>query len=402
MPEPLIDEEQREVVDFKCPQCGANTAYSASEGGLICTHCGYYEAPEKPAAGRKAIRFEFTLETMDRSSQGWGEARKELACQSCGALTTIPTDSLSHTCPFCGSNEVLQRSAAQDHIRPRYLIPFKIEAEACKQLTRSWMGSSWMTPSSLKNLANIPAFNGIYLPFWTFDATTHANWRAEVGHIETERYYDNGEWKTRTVTRWKWEAELAELKSLRPGRARDKAFKRQIDQANPGLRSGELTPYEAKYLAGLNAKAYDVPLEEAWEIGRREMREQTRDACLAQASSNQVRNFNMNLDFAEESWQYVLLPVYLTTYRVGEASYQVMVNGQNGLISGQRPADWNKIWLAIAALISPGLFLGAIGLLTIPLGGVGLIIGGLGFILLVAGLIISVIIYQKAQALDDI
>ena len=68
-----------------------------------------------------------------------------------------------------------------------------------------------MVASSLKSLASIPAFSGIYLPFWTFDSLTRADWKAEVGHTETERYYDNGEWKTRLVTRWRWESGHAEV-----------------------------------------------------------------------------------------------------------------------------------------------------------------------------------------------
>ena len=37
-----------------------------------------------------------------------------------------------------------------------------------------------------------------------------------------------------------------------------------------------LAPYEAKYLAGLQAQAYDIPLEKAWETARQQMREKTR------------------------------------------------------------------------------------------------------------------------------
>jgi hypothetical protein len=164
----------------------------------------------------------------------------------------------------------------------------------------------------------------------------------------------------------------------------------------------ELAPYEPKYLAGLQAQAFDIPLEKAWELGRQEMRELTRQECLRQASTSQVRSFSMNLDFANESWRYVLLPVYLATYTYESKPYQVMVNGETGKITGQRPADWNKIWLVIALLLTPGLLLGLLGLLTIPFAGAGLGIGGFGFILLVIGLVIGFILYNKANSLDDL
>lgn len=402
IPAPPDNVSQPEVVDFKCPQCGAATAFSAADGGLTCSHCGYYEAPEKAVVGKRAAQFEFTVETMERATQGWGAERKELACQDCGATTTIPADSLTHTCTFCGSNQVIQRQAAQDVMRPRFLIPFKIEPEACQKITGEWLGSSWMTPAALQKLAALAKFNGVFLPFWTFGATTCADWKAQVGHTRTERYYDHGEWKTRTVTDWVWESGQATLKIedlLQPGTARLSArLLKEVKSYN----LSELAPYEPKYLAGLQAQAYDIPLEKAWDTGRQEMRERTRQACLSQASTSQVRSFSMNLDFADESWRYVLLPVYLATYTYESKPYQVMVNGETGKITGQRPADWNKIWLVIALLLAPGLLLSLLGLLTIPFAGAGLAIGGFGFVLLVIGLVIGLTLYSKANALDDL
>ena len=402
MPAPPESVPQPEVVDFKCPQCGAVTAFSAADGGLTCSHCGYYEAPDQAVVGKRAAQFEFTVETMQRLAQGWGTQRKELACQDCGATTTLPVDSLTHTCPFCGSNEVIQRQAAQDVLRPRFLIPFKIVPEACQRIAGAWLGSSWMTPAALQKLAALANFNGVCLPFWTFSAATSASWKAQVGHTRTERYYEHGEWKTRIVTDWVWESGQAALKIedlLEPGTARLSArLLKEVKTYN----LDDLAPYEPKYLAGLQAQAYDIPLEKAWDVGRQEMREQTRQACLSQASTSQVRNFSMDLEFSDESWRYVLLPVYLATYTYEGKPYQVMVNGETGKITGQRPADWNKIWLVIALLLAPGLLLGLFGLLTIPFAGVGLAIGGFGFILLLIGLVIGLILYNKANALDDL
>lgn len=192
-PAPVKLPAHREVVQFNSPQCGANTAYNAADSGLTCTNCGFYEPPEHDVVGIQAERFEFTVDTVQRAAQGWGEARKELQCQSCGAYTTISTDSLTHTCIFCGSNQVIQHAASQDVLRPRFIVPFKIEAEACHDIARQWLGQSWMTPRSLRRVATIAHFTGIYLPFWTFETVTKAHWQAEVGHNQTERYYENGE-----------------------------------------------------------------------------------------------------------------------------------------------------------------------------------------------------------------
>jgi hypothetical protein len=329
-------------------------------------------------------------------------SRKELACNKCGAVISIAADALTATCPFCGSHEVVQREEVQDVLRPRFLIPFKIDAEACKGIARQWLGSSWMTPAELQRVATLATFSGIFIPYWTFDALTSADWKAEVGHTVTRTHRDSkGQVHTTTETVWRWESGHAQVKIddlVVPGSTRlSKLLLSKLE--NFDLR--QLTPYEPDFLAGFQAQAYDVPLEKAWDAGRQEMRERTRQACLGQASTSRVRNFNMTVDFADERWRYQLLPIYLTAYRYADKVYQVIVNGQTGAIAGQRPVDWNKVWLVIAAIMAPGVLLGLIGLLTVLLGGVGVVIGGIGFVLLIIGLIISVIIFRQADSLDD-
>jgi hypothetical protein len=402
MPAPPDSDPHQKEVDFKCPQCGAATAYSAEDGGLTCSYCGYFEAPKAETIGRRAQQFEFTIETMQRAAQGWGTERKELECQNCGALTTVPVEEMSHTCPFCASNKVIQRQAPQDVLRPRFLVPFKIEPSKCVSITRNWLGSSWMTPAKLRQASSLGNFTAVYLPYWTFSANTAANWKAQVGHTKTQRYFEDGKWKTRQVTVWRWESGNTSLNIsdlLVPGTSR---LSNKLLEETKSFNMAELVSYEPKFLAGIQASTYNVPLEKAWDIGRTEMREQTRQACLSQTSTQKVRNFSMNMDFADESWRYVLLPAYLNTYTYENNPYQMMINAQNGSISGQRPVDWRKIWLVIALLISPGLIIGFIGLVTAIFGGIGIAIGAVGFVLLVLGVVFSFIIWQKASSLDDL
>jgi hypothetical protein len=109
----------------------------------------------------------------------------------------------------------------------------------------------------------------------------------------------------------------------------------------------------------------------------------------------------MEMAFADERWRYVLLPVYLANYSYQNQSYQVMVNGQTGDVSGQRPVDWLKVWLAIAALLAPGLTLGVIGAITLLFGGIGMVFLVIGFILLVVGLGWGIRLITTAQRMDD-
>ncbi|MGD8814635.1 MAG: zinc ribbon domain-containing protein [Anaerolineales bacterium] len=395
-PAPQQD-ETRPVVTFECPQCGATTAYGVAEGGLTCTHCGYYEPPEKPIVGKGADEFEFKVETLERVAHGWGQERRDLVCEHCGARTSIPGGSLAITCPFCGSNQVILRSANQDALRPKFLIPFQVEMNACREAIRDWLGSSWMTPRPLRKLADVHRLTSMFLPFWTFDALTRADWRAEVGHTKTERYRSGGEWKTRTVTVWRWESGHVDLRfddvlidgttrvsKLLLGRIKDFDLK-------------QLAAFEPKYLAGFHAQSYDIELEPAWGEARGIMRERTRLACRSQASTSKIRNFSMNLDFSEETWRYILVPTYLAPYTYGDRTFQIIVNAQTGVIAGQRPADWGKIAAVLGTGLLPGVLIALIGV----------IFGSEIFALAGAGLfgiaaIIAIVVIIMASRLDDV
>jgi DNA-directed RNA polymerase subunit RPC12/RpoP len=402
-PAPAAQDQRQEVVDFTCPQCGATMAYSATIEGLRCEHCGYEEKAKAEVAGRNAKQFEFTVETIEGASHGWGIERFELACQNCGAITSIPAEKLTYACPFCGSNKVVQNQGVQDNLRPKVLIPFKLSENESEKIFQGWLGSDWMTPSTLKSLVNFEKFVQIYLPYWTFDSTTTAEWKAEVGHPKTEQYYDASSktWKTRTKIEWRWESGSAQLKIddlLIAGTGKVSARHLSAVQNND---LSALVEYDPSFLAGMQAKTYDIPLEAAWDIARQEMRERTRQACRSQASTGMIRNFRMDLDFSDENWRLILTPFFLTSYSFNTKIFQVLINGQTGKISGQRPVDWTKIWLVVAALLTPGVLFGLLGLMTLPLGGVGAPIGIFGLILLFVGLVIGIIILIKASQLDD-
>jgi transcription elongation factor Elf1 len=394
----------QQVVNFRCPHCDGVTAYSTDNGGLTCGYCGYHEASQAEQVGRQAEEFEFTVEAWERSSHGWGQARKELECQSCSVHTTLSAEMLTHTCPFCGSNKVVQLKAPQDVLRPRFLIPFDVTTDQCRRQVSDWLGSSWMVPHGLQRLGRSAEFVPIYIPFWTFDARTRADWRAEVAHTQRYTVRVNGRTETRTRTVWRWESGNVSHffdDLLLPGSSKLSAvLLGQIDRYD----LNKLVSYDPSFLAGLQAQAYDLPLDATWERARQQMRANTKQSCKRQASSSRMRNFSMNLDFSEESWRYILLPLYLAVYHYNQEPYQIMVNGQTGQIAGQRPVDWRKVGLAMAAALLPGLLAALIALIlswSQPGTDVSLLIVT-AVLLFVIGSIIAGLMFNKARKMDEI
>ncbi|MBM4460424.1 MAG: hypothetical protein FJ011_22130 [Chloroflexi bacterium] len=385
----------REVVTFKCPGCGANTAYSITERGLVCTYCGYHQAPRHGPVGEEAAGFEFTVDVVARASHGWGVARKELVCQNCGAHTTLPAQSLSHTCPFCASNRVVQRQAPQDELRPRFLLPFQVEAEAVRGIARGWLGSSWMMPAGLHQAASRADFIAIYLPGWSFDLRCAGAWQAEVGY------------KNRDKIKWRWQTGAVRQSfsnHLVSGTAR---IPPRLLASIWDFRLAGLAPYEPDYLAGFQAQAYDTPLESAWKTAHREIRERTVQAARAQAleadKAQKLRNFTLNVDFADEEWRYLLLPFYLAAYEHGGKTYQVVINGQSGGIAGQRPADWLKVGAVVALLLAAGPLLYLFSILGLSqVTDAASAVACLAVLLSMAGIAAALAILAAAARLDDV
>ena len=258
-----------------------------------------------------------------------------------------------------------------------------------------------MTPGSLNKLAHFGGFSAIYMPFWTFDADTRSDWQAEVAHTKTKRYRSGGKWRTRTVTEWKWESGHAELNIDDLLIAGSTHLSALLWERINGYDLNGLVPYEPDYLAGLQAQAYETSLEAAWEAGRAKIREMNRMACRGQASTPRIRHFSMSLDFDNESWRYILLPVYVAAYRFDNRTFQVLMNGQTGAIAGQRPASWLKVGLASAAAVAPGLILCIIGAFTILFGAIGMLIGTIGLVLLIIGVGLAIRWIQEATRMDD-
>lgn len=396
-PERVDDELQA----FKCRHCGGTISYSPTQRKLTCPYCGTHQTIDAEEVGRAAEEREFTLDAMARPRYGWGEERREIVCQSCGAVVSVAPTALTDTCAFCGSNRVLARSEQGDVLRPSALVPFAVDAPAVRPRVAEWLGQGWMHPAELRHAGSLRELAGVYLPYWTFDAEARAEWKAEVGTPRTARYRSNGEWRTRTEIDWRWRSGRV----VHPANdylvaGTDHVSESLLDRVRP-FDLSDLAEYDAGFLAGWQAHRYDVGLSEAWKTAKAAIRNQSKRACYRDAGSPHVRSFRMSADFAHERWRHILLPVYLSSYRFTDKVYQVMVNGQTGRVVGQKPVDWRKVWLVIAALFVPGGCLGLLGLLTLPLGGVGGGIAALGFVLLVLALVGAIVVFTRARASEQ-
>ena len=197
---------------FACPSCGAEAQWNPKKQALVCPFCGAVAPMSDPGAEGPSTIEEHDLVTALRGipddQRGWQAEKKSVKCQSCQAITVFDPARVSQRCDFCGSTALIPVEEIKSPIRPESLLEFKISEDVVRDKVRAWYGNRWFAPNALKSRALTDTVRGLYLPYWTFDAQTHAAWSAESGYYyyETENYTDNdGKEQTRQVQRTRWQ-----------------------------------------------------------------------------------------------------------------------------------------------------------------------------------------------------
>ena len=202
--------------------------------------------------------------------------------------------------------------------------------------------------------------NGIYVPYWTFDADTRSRYRGQRG----EHYYE-----TRTVTvtvNGKREQRQEQVQKTRwypaSGRvARDfddvvviAATSLPLRLAD-GLEPWDLTAlaaYTPDYLAGFQAEGYTVPLADGHETARARMEQVIHGDVRRDIGGDEQRVTSVDTSWSDETFKHVLLPVWMAAYKYNGKSFRFLVNGQTGEVQGERPWSIWKIAFAVVAVVT--------------------------------------------------
>lgn len=335
---------------FPCPGCNADLEWSAGQGDLTCPYCGHVHK-DSPAS---TLGFRPNTHALDevgerlRSSPGWGTARKELRCGSCGATTEVEPQIEATACAFCGSAQLDVKQGDGELLRPDAVAPFAVEKNEAIRKFRGWLAGLWFRPSRLHQLASLGNLTGTYLPAWCLDASTSSTWTAERGHHyweEEEVRGADGKTETRRVQHTRWEPAHG---------AYDEDFQDVMVVASKGLEQAhlqELQPfaldrlgtYDARFLQGYVAERYQVGLDEGYDRARRIMEAAVTAACARAVGGDTHRNLQVQTDFTDPRFKLLLLPVWIAAYQYGGRTFRFLVNGQTGKATGTAPYSTAKI-----------------------------------------------------------
>jgi len=357
LPAPI--EEHR----FPCDQCGADYRFAPDRGELVCDHCGHAQTIAHSGPWQSSIReldFDRAL-AQDLPEQEIEETRV-LSCPNCAAQVEFDASLHAAECPFCAT-PVVTDTGTHRHIKPRGLLPFALDEEKARGAMNDWLGGLWFAPNGLQAYARKGRkMQGIYVPYWTFDADTASQYHGERGTIyyETQTVFRDGKREQVRVPKVRWRRV-----SGRVARFFDDVLvlashslpKRFTDALEPWDLSA-MEPYNPEYLAGFRAEGYTVELDEGFAEARAHMdRVITRDVKFDIGGDRQ-RIHDIQTRVSDITFKHVLLPVWLAAYKYRGETYRFVVNGRTGRVQGERP--WS-VWKIGFAVIIGLLIAGAVG-----------------------------------------
>ena len=352
----------RDEKHWPCNQCGADLRYAPGATNLVCDHCGATQAiPDLPDARSRTLN-EIDLDRglADDLPGTQMQDVRITPCPSCGAQVEFHGATHATECPFCATPVVIG-TGEERKIKPQAVLPFVLDEPQARDAMTKWLGSLWFAPNGLQEYARKGrALNGLYVPYWTFDAATRSHYSGARGdhYYESRTVTRNGRTETEQVRRTRWSSRSGWV-SRRFDDVLILASQSLPRHYTDNLAPWDLTalqPWRDDYLAGFTSEGYTVPLADGHGMAREVMADVIRDDIRSDIGGDEQRIDDVDTDWKDETFKHVLLPIWMAAYKYNGKSFRFVVNGQTGKVQGERPySAWKIAFAVLAALIVAGI-----------------------------------------------
>jgi DNA-directed RNA polymerase subunit RPC12/RpoP len=337
-----------------CINCGAELNYAPGTTELKCDYCSYTQTIAPAENDFEELELNPYLEKM--GSQSHSEEITMLHCKNCGANQHIEENYKSLSCVYCNSPLIIEDAYKEEWILPGAVLPFQIDHKKAHQIFKKWVNGLWFAPDDLQKAAIDPEkTRGLYSPFWTFDAQLYATYTGQRGeYYYVSKTVGSGKNK-RTVQerRTRWYPASGSVSGfvddtlIKASNQKTGVIPTSIARWNLKM----LKPFDSSYLSGFVTEKYTIPLLEG-HTESNEVAEGIANSWVRRdigGDTQQISSLNMKL--SDETFKHILLPVYISTYKYKGKRYNFFVNGQSGIISGQRPYSFWKIFFLVLAIL---------------------------------------------------
>ena len=339
------------VVQYKCPNCGADMSFHSPTGMLHCDSCGHDEAIENIEEKSSS----HTQEMHREASENWDHVHAhktmnehetcEYLCKNCGAVIFTDKDTTATNCTFCGAPVVLA-DRLQGTYAPAKVIPFTVSKEQAINAFKKWCKKGRFTPNDFKMADRIKSISGIYIPFFLYDLHGNVELNATCTKVHT---YTRGDY-IYTETKYFNVYRNASLEYLKiPVDASEKMNDQMMDCLEP-FDYTNLKEFQMPYLAGYLAEKYNYNDRELFPRVRTRVEnyaDQYVRSTIHGYSTTRINYEHVNVQ--PHDTYYTLLPVWMVCYDYKKSEHTFAMNGQTGKIVGKPPISIGKVSMHFGA-----------------------------------------------------
>ncbi|THV40084.1 hypothetical protein [Glycomyces buryatensis] len=336
---------------YPCQTCGAQLAFAPGTTALTCTYCGT-EQHIQLKKQRVVDRDWAALASKPRRARA-DVPPNLFVCTGCGAHTE--SDALATVCQFCDS-PLTRDEFDPDLVAPEGVVPFKVDRADARQALRDWVKSRWFAPNKFKHVDDAESLTSTYLPHWTWDADTRSKYTGQRG----DHYYvTDKDGNRQRRTRWR-AARGTVTRSFDDVvvPATTHVSHEQLEDLSGDWKTKQALAYQSEFLAGHFSQRYDVEPEQGLAHAKQKMAHVIEKDVRRDIGGDQQRVHSIDTKYAKVKYKLLLLPVWLLAYLFAGKTWQVLVSGQSGRVTGERPWSAWKITFAVLAAV---IVIGALG-----------------------------------------
>lgn len=345
---------------FLCSNCGGTVKWNIAKQQLECASC----RTPFPQEGMDTEVMEHPYEEFSQLEEAEVSFPEQamITCSTCGAQMAFEQSRTASVCPMCGSSQVLETRQTAG-VSPDGLIPFAIDKAEAQNRFRKWVKSRWFAPNKLKNAYQEGRLEGIYIPFWTFDAEAEGHYKGQGAKRNPNAKKDDPE-----DEQYVWfpvRGTVSESFDDLQVCAGNDTVRRVIDKILPYNTQENTIPYNSAYLSGFSAERYAIGADNALQEAEEKIRDTIRSDAMddiRRKGYEKVELFESDLEVElfDVGYKHILLPAWVSAFAYGGKQYTYLINGENGTVTGERPYSWIKIALAAVAGIAVLAIIGSL------------------------------------------
>lgn len=359
-----------DVLTHKCPNCGGPLTFDPKDQKFHCDFClsifteqevseyeekqraatavGDTSQPEMTEAGAKTAE-----ESFENATDQKEHATMELfTCPSCGAEIVTDATTAATYCYYCHNPVVLSGRLSGEFL-PEKVLPFAVEKEEAVEKFLSWTKKKWFIPKDFFDKSQIDKLTGVYFPYWTVDADVSGQLSANATAVRIWRVGDIEYTETKQFQVFR--KGVLSFKELIKNALSKNTQQKMVEQVQP-FPLDKAIDFKSQYLAGFQAEKRDIEYLAIRDTVEKEIHSYSENLLKETATGyTTLTSVNTNISINEEKNHYVLLPVWLVTYRGSRQSdkiYYYAMNGQTGKVSGVLPMSYKRLGLATAGLFT--------------------------------------------------